>query len=89
VTPPRHRDRSLLAKLSSYLDGDIRALDRRAIETHMRNCTTCRRFVEDLRRTIAACQAEGRQRLPRSVQARARQRIKRLLDEGECRRTSA
>jgi anti-sigma factor RsiW len=75
----RHGDRSLLAKLSDYLDDDIRALDRRAIETHIGQCATCRRFVADLRRTIAACQAEGRRRLPASVQARARRRIRRLL----------
>lgn len=37
----------VLAKLSSYLDGDLNAGERTAIEEHVRGCDWCTKFGEE------------------------------------------
>lgn len=78
MTPPRPgsaRCRALLLELSRYLEGDLAPERRRVIERHLKDCTTCERMETCLRRTIAACRAEGKVSLPRDVRLRAYRRI--------------
>jgi anti-sigma factor RsiW len=37
-------------RLSAYVDGEVMPDERRALEEHLRGCTTCRRDVAELRR---------------------------------------
>ena len=72
--------RDLLEQLSRYIDGDLHDVDRRAVTLHLKRCPCCEELVDGLRRTVLACRVEGRRRLPREVQARAKARIASLLE---------
>jgi anti-sigma factor RsiW len=78
-TPPSPRCRALLLELSRYLDGELSPARRRIIERHITSCVCCGIMEVRLRTVVAACRAEGHQRPPRAVTARAAQRIKKLL----------
>jgi anti-sigma factor RsiW len=65
--------------LSLYLDGDLAPARRRAIERHIGSCACCGMMAARLRRTVAACRAEGTRRPPRAVLSRAAGRIRALL----------
>jgi anti-sigma factor RsiW len=41
-------------RLSSYLDGELRAPERERVEKHVHWCPECRRVLETLRRTVTA-----------------------------------
>jgi anti-sigma factor RsiW len=76
------RCRALLEELSRYLDGDLPPARRRAVERHIAACARCESMEACLKRTIAACRAEGGARPPRDVRARAAGRVKALLAAG-------
>ena len=71
--PPRPsaRCRRLLRELSRYLDGDLTPARRRTVERHINGCVCCGTMAARLRRTVAACRAEGKRRPPRGVMSRA------------------
>ena len=75
---PPARCRALLAQLSRYLDDEMALRERRAIDTHCRDCARCLRVIAGLRRTVALCRSAGTP-LPARVRAQARARIARLL----------
>jgi anti-sigma factor RsiW len=77
---PSPHCRALLLELSRHLDGELTAVRRRAIERHLARCGCCGTLAVRLRRTIDACRASGRARLPAGVRARARARIKQLME---------
>ena len=83
TTPPpavRGGDcRARLAALFAYLDGELSAARSRVIERHLASCACCDSLAEGLRRSIAACRAAGRERLPARVRMRAHARIRQLL----------
>jgi len=83
TTPPpavRGGDcRARLAALFAYLDGELSAARSRVIERHLASCACCDSLAEGLRRSIAACRAAGRERLPTRVRTRAYARIQQLL----------
>jgi anti-sigma factor RsiW len=84
MTAPRRpspRCRALLAEVSKYLDGDLTPARRRIVERHLKACACCGTMEACLRKTIAACRAEGKVRLPRAVRSRAASRIRALLSE--------
>ena len=84
MTDPRRpsaRCRALLVELSKYLDGDLTPARRWIVERHLKACTCCGTMAACLRKTIAACRAEGKTRLPRDVRSRAAARIRALLSE--------
>lgn len=86
MTPPKTpsaRCRALLLELSRYLDGDLTPARRRTIERHITSCECCGTMASRLRKTMAACQAEGKSRPPRAVMARAAKRVRALLDGEE------
>jgi anti-sigma factor RsiW len=78
-TRPSARCRTLLMELSRYLDGDLEPGKRRTIERHIKACACCEDVAACLRRTMAACRAEGKRPPPRVVRSRAAARIRLLL----------
>jgi len=82
---PSARCRRLLLEVSRHLDGDLAPARRRTIERHINTCACCGMLAARLRRTLAACRAEGKRRPPRDVMSRAAARIRALM-AGEARR---
>ena len=78
-TRPSARCRTLLLELSRYLDGDLTPARRRTVERHINACACCGTMAARLRRTVAACRAEGKRRPPRDVMSRAAERIRALI----------
>ena len=78
-TRPSARCRALLLELSRYLDGDLTPARRRMVERHIKTCACCGTMAARLRRTVAACRAEGKRRPPGDVMARAAARMKALI----------
>ena len=78
-TRPSARCRTLLLEVSQYLDGDLTPARRRTVERHIDACACCGTMAARLRRTVAACRAEGKKRPPRSVMSRAAERIRALV----------
>jgi anti-sigma factor RsiW len=78
-TRPSARCRTLLLEVSRYLDGDLTPARRRTVERHLDACTCCGTMAARLRRTVAACRAEGKARPPRDVMSRAAARIRSLV----------
>jgi anti-sigma factor RsiW len=76
------RCRTLVERLSRFIDNDLTAAERRAVREHLRRCPCCDDFAESLRRTVRICQDARRQHLPADVRARARARVRQLLASG-------
>ncbi len=76
---PSARCRALLLELSRYLDGDLTPARRRAVQQHTSACACCGTMSARLRRTVAACRAEGKRPPPRDVMLRAAKRIRALI----------
>jgi anti-sigma factor RsiW len=74
---------AILANISAFLDGELDATSCAAIEAHCAECERCAPVVEGLRRTIGLCRSAGTVPLPGSVRQRARDSIRRLLEEQE------
>lgn len=72
---PSARCRRLLMEISRYLDGDLTPARRLSVERHIASCDCCGAMTMRLRRTIAACRAEGIRRPPQDVRLRAAARI--------------
>ena len=83
MTPrrPSPHCRALLLQLSRHLEGELTPARAREVARHLENCECCGAMAERLTRTIAACRAAGQPRLPAAVRARARARIKRLMED--------
>lgn len=80
ATRPPARCLALLSRLSRYLDDELTPAQRRAIDTHCRDCARCRRMIAGLQRTVALYRRAGSSSpMPERTQARARARIARLL----------
>lgn len=80
---PSARCRALVEELSAYLEGEISASRRRAIERHIASCTCCGAMTSRLRTVMAIYRNERGRPMPRAVRARAAARLRRLLAEGE------
>jgi anti-sigma factor RsiW len=78
-TRPSERCRALLLELSRYLDGELTPARRRTVEGHIKTCACCGTMAARLRRTLAACRAEGKRQPPRVVMSRAAERIRALI----------
>lgn len=72
---------AILTNISSYLDGELDATACAAIEAHCATCPHCAPIVEGLRRTIGLCRDAAAAPLPDDVRQRARDSVRRLLDE--------
>ena len=87
---PTARCRKLLLEISRYLDGELAPARQRQVEQHVRACACCGTMAARLRRTIAACRAEGRRPPPRDVITRAKARVRALIvSEGRPARSSS
>lgn len=87
-TRPSARCRTLLLELSRYLDGDLTPARRRMVERHINACTCCGTMAGRLRRTLAACRAEGKKGPPRAVMSRAAARIRALVAQEDPRHSA-
>jgi len=86
---PSARCRALFIEVSQYLDGDVSAARRRAIEHHIASCACCATMAERLRHTIAACRAAAGSAVPRAVKLCAAKRIQTLLAQNAARQRPA
>jgi anti-sigma factor RsiW len=83
VSPrPSPRCRRLLLEVSRYLDDELTPARRRTVEQHLATCDCCGTMAARLRRTVAACRAEGSRRPSRVVMSRAAARIRALVALG-------
>jgi anti-sigma factor RsiW len=82
-TRPSARCRRLLLEISRYFDGDLTPARQRMVERHVRACACCATLAARLRRTVAACRAEGARRPPRDMILRAQARIRALIAHGQ------
>lgn len=78
---PPARCLALLDQLSRYIDDEMTARQRRAIDVHCRDCARCKRMIAGLRRTVSLYRREGPAAMPERTRARARARIARLLGD--------
>jgi anti-sigma factor RsiW len=74
---------AILARISAYLDSDLDATACDAIEQHCQNCERCAAVVRGLRETVGLCRQAASAPLPESVRQRARDSVRRLLDQDE------
>lgn len=74
---------TILANISAFLDGELDATSCAAIEAHCAECERCAPVIGGLRRTIGLCRTAGTAPLPEAVRQRARDSIRRLLEEQE------
>ena len=63
-THPTPECRSLLAKLSDYLDGDLEQAICDRIEAHLSECDDCRLMVDTTRKTLVLYRSVGRVEIP-------------------------
>jgi anti-sigma factor RsiW len=71
-----------MEQLSRHIDGDLTAARRRALVLHLEGCPCCESFADSLRRTVVICRKGGKARLPPALRARARARIRALVEPG-------
>ena len=74
---------AILSNISAFLDGELDGTACDRIEAHCARCERCAPVVEGLRRTIGLCRSASALRLPDAVRQRAREGIRRLLDQQE------
>lgn len=73
------RCRTLLERLSRYVDADLTAAERRIVTAHLRRCACCRGVAEGLKQTVTVCRGARTARLPAAVRAMAKARVEKLL----------
>jgi anti-sigma factor RsiW len=71
----------VLAHISSYLDGELDTTACDAIERHCLACPSCAALVNGLRQTVGLCRQAATVPLPDTVRQRARESVRRLLDQ--------
>jgi anti-sigma factor RsiW len=71
---------AILSNISAFLDGELDATACAAIEAHCADCPRCAPLVQGLRRTIGLCRTAAAAPLPDAVRTRAREAVRRLLD---------
>ena len=73
--------RTVLGRISTYLDGELGPNECESIERHCAQCARCAELVAGLRETVGLCHEAGGAALPEPVRQRARASIQRLLDD--------
>ncbi len=59
----------VMEQLADYLDEDVRAELRRAVDEHLHDCRDCSYYVDTVRQTIVLYQADRRIEVPMRVTA--------------------
>jgi len=72
---------AILGGISAYLDGELETTACDAIERHCRECPRCAALVAGLKETVGLCRQAGAVPLPESVRQRARDSVRRLLED--------
>lgn len=70
---------TLLAQISSYLDGELPESACAAIEQHAASCDRCGKVINDFRATTGLCRTAATAPLPDDVRARAQARVRELM----------
>jgi anti-sigma factor RsiW len=73
--------RDILAGISTFLDGELETTACEAIERHCQSCARCAAVVRGLKETVGLCRQAGTAPLPESVRERARESVRRLLQQ--------
>lgn len=73
--------KEVLANISGYLDGELDTTACDAIERHCTACPSCAGLVSGLRETVGLCRQAAAVPLPDAVRQRARESVRRLLDQ--------
>jgi anti-sigma factor RsiW len=73
--------KEVLANISGYLDGELDTTACDAIERHCMACPSCAGLVSGLRETVGLCRQAATVPLPDAVRQRARESVRRLLDQ--------
>jgi predicted anti-sigma-YlaC factor YlaD len=60
----------VMEQLSEYLDADVRAELRKAVDEHLHVCHDCSYFVDTVRKTVVLYQAELRIEVPMKATTR-------------------
>lgn len=60
----------VMEQLAEYLDADVRAELRKAVDEHLHACHDCSYFVDTVRRTVVLYQADLRIEVPMKATAR-------------------
>lgn len=60
----------VMEQLSEYLDADVRAELRKAVDEHLHACHDCSYYVDTVRKTVVLYQAELRIEVPMKATAR-------------------
>jgi anti-sigma factor RsiW len=69
---PKATCRDVVALLTEYMEGDLPAKDRAALETHLAGCVACGAYLASLRATRAAVRGLSEESIPREVVTRLR-----------------
>lgn len=72
---------TLLAQISSYLDGELPESTCAAIEQHAASCPECGQVINDFRTTTGLCRTAATAPLPDDVRRLARERVLVLLQK--------
>ncbi|MBI4425847.1 MAG: zf-HC2 domain-containing protein [Elusimicrobia bacterium] len=67
----------MLARLSSYIDGELDASVCRRLESHLSDCPPCVAFIQTLKKTVGLFRSAGR---PKPVPASARRLLRDQLE---------
>jgi len=73
--------KEVLANLSDYVDGDVSAELRKAIESHMARCRRCRVVLDTTRRALKLVLDAEPFEVPLAVSARLYMRLQQVLTE--------
>lgn len=59
MPPDETTCRDVAQFLMAYVDGELSASTQRAFENHLAQCSSCVRYLDHYRRTVALAQASG------------------------------
>ena len=65
----------VMEQLSEYLDADVRAELRKAVDEHLHACRDCSYYVDTVRKTVVLYQAELRIEVPMKATVRLREAL--------------
>jgi anti-sigma factor RsiW len=75
--------------ISRYVDGDLSAAERRTLSAHLKRCPCCQSMAEAIQGTVSACRKARSARIPADVRARAKDRVKALLQAARSQKPEA
>ena len=77
----------VMEQLSEYLDPDVRAELRKAVDEHLQGCKDCTFYVDTVRKTVTLYQADRKIEVPMKATARLHEALAAEYRRGAARRT--